>query len=129
VTAAERAMDWARTDSALTGDNGTAHTEGWPRSVPDAPDPFQVELALAEVAAALDTGSAKKRAPLFGVDAAELLGADFPETQWQVTGLITRGGTAVIGGPPKAAKKTWLATEILIRPIYNQRLTNSAEHI
>jgi hypothetical protein len=99
-----------------TDDSGAAHTEEWPRPVPDAPDPFEAEFAraIADVAAALGTGSAKKRAPLFGVDAAELLGADFPETQWQVTGLITRGGTAVIGGPPKAAKKTWLATEIAI---------------
>jgi hypothetical protein len=29
-----------------------------------------------------------------------------------VTGPITRGGAAAIGGVPKAAKKTWLGTEI-----------------
>lgn len=81
-----------------------------------APDPFQAEFAraLADVRGALGTNNAKRRTPLFGVDAAHLLGEEFPDTQWLATGLITRGGTAVIGGLPKAAKKTWLATEIAV---------------
>jgi len=108
VTAAERATAYAR--NAAGGD---ACAERGPRPVPD---PFDAELkrALADVTAALGTGNAKRRSPLFGVDAAQLLGEEFPETQWQVTGLITRGGTAVIGGLPKAAKKTWLATEMAL---------------
>jgi hypothetical protein len=81
-----------------------------------APDPFQAELAraLVDVRGALGTNNAKRRTPLFGVDAAHLLGEEFPDTQWLVTGLITRRGTAMIGGLPKAAKKTWLATEIAV---------------
>lgn len=77
-------------------------------------DSFQAEFerALADVRTALGTDKAKRRTPLFAVDAAHLLREEFPETQWLVTELITRGGTAVIGGLPKAAKKTWLATEI-----------------
>jgi hypothetical protein len=79
-------------------------------------DLFQSELerALSDVRAVLGTDKAKRRTPLFGVDAARLLHEEFSETQWLVTELITRGGTAVIGGLPKAAKKTWLATEIAV---------------
>jgi len=80
------------------------------------PDPFEAELAraLVHVRGALGADKAKRRAPLFGVDAAHLLDEKFPDTQWLVTELVTRGGTAVIGGIPKAAKKTWLATEIAV---------------
>lgn len=79
-----------------------------------APDPFAEELrrALADVKAALGRDQHRNRQPLFAADAALLLTEEFPSTQWLVTGLITRGGTAMIGGLPKAAKKTWLATEI-----------------
>lgn len=79
-------------------------------------DPFQAEItgALAEIKAALGTDKAAKRAPLFSVDAACLLGEDFTAPQWLVTGLITRGGIGIIGGLPKAAKKTWLGTEIAV---------------
>lgn len=79
-------------------------------------DPFTTELrrALADVKAALGRDQHRNRRPLFGADAALLLAEEFPSTQWLVTGLITRGGTAMIGGLPKAAKKTWLATEIAV---------------
>lgn len=79
-------------------------------------DPFAEELrrALADVKAALGSDQHRNRRPLFGADAALLLAEEFPSTQWQVTGLITRGATAMIGGLPKAAKKTWLATEIAV---------------
>lgn len=82
----------------------------------DGIEAFEAEFkrALTDVHAKLGSDTAKARAPLFGVDAAHLLDEEFPDTQWLVSGLITRGGTAVIGGLPKAAKKTWLGTEIAV---------------
>lgn len=83
MTAAERAMERAR------GGTGSGMGGGEVQRGPQrAPDPFatEVERALADVRAALGTDSARNRAPLFGVDAALLLGEEFPETQWQVTG-------------------------------------------
>lgn len=79
-------------------------------------DPFAEEIrrALADVKAALGRDQLRQRRPLFEADAALLLTEEFPSTQWQVTGLITRGATAMIGGLPKAAKKTWLGTEIAV---------------
>jgi hypothetical protein len=118
MTAAERATEHARNGPAPGGHGGEAHTDmkGEPQPLTPEPDPFEAEIAraLADVCAQLGTDNTKKHAPLFGVDAASLLGEEFPDTQWLVTGLITRDGTAVIGGLPKAAKKTWLATEIAI---------------
>lgn len=70
-------------------------------------------LSLADVRAALGTQGMERREPLF-VDATTLLQQDFTDATWLVTELITRGGTALIGGLPKLAKKTWLATEIAI---------------
>lgn len=96
------------------------------RSDADAADPersdtaddvaaqFQAEItrALADVRRTLGTEQISKRTPLFLVDAVTLLKEEATEPHWLVTGLITRGGIAVIGGVPKAAKKTWLGTEI-----------------
>ncbi|HEU5275121.1 MAG TPA: AAA family ATPase [Xanthobacteraceae bacterium] len=79
-------------------------------------DPFEAEVAraLEEIQGALKGKRRTKRKPLFGVDAAHLLGEEFPEQSWRVHRLITRGGTTVIGGPPKISKKTWLALEIAV---------------
>lgn len=79
-------------------------------------DPFEAEVAraLEEIQGALKGKRRKKRKPLFGFDAAHLLGEQFPEQSWRVHRLITRGGTTVIGGPPKISKKTWLALEIAV---------------
>jgi len=118
MTAAKRATERARNGPAPGRHGGEAYagTQGEPQPVAPEPDPFEAEVAraLADVCAELGTDNTKNHAPLFGVDAANLLGEEFPDTQWLVTGLITRGGTAVIGGLPKAAKKTWLATEIAV---------------
>jgi replicative DNA helicase len=77
--------------------------------------PHAIATALADVRAL--TGAAEvvdaTPAPLFTLDAVDLLSREFPETQWLVTGLATRGGLVVIGGEPKTAK-TWLGTEIAI---------------
>lgn len=76
-------------------------------------DPWAAELAraAADVAKAIGERSAAERKPLFGIDATHLLAMDFPPTQWQVTGLVTRGGTVVVAGEPKAGVKTWLLIE------------------
>jgi hypothetical protein len=118
MTAAERATERAG-NGAVSGKHGgeaRGDIKGEPQPVTPERDPFEAEVAraLAEVRAEFGTDNTKKHAPLFSVDAASLLGEEFPDTQWLVTGLITRGGTAVIGGLPKAAKKTWLATEIAV---------------
>lgn len=80
------------------------------------PDPFETEIAkaLAEIQSALGNKGRKNRKPLFSVDAAELLGEEFPETPWLITGLLPVGGVAMVGGGPKEAKKTWKATEMAI---------------
>lgn len=80
------------------------------------PNPFAAEIkrALEEIKAALGKRKPKERKPLFSVDAADLLGEEFTDVQWLVTGLITSPGTVIIGGGPKEAKKTWLATEIAV---------------
>lgn len=115
VTAAERAMERARGGAAPGSTEGDVRIE-----IQRGPQPVangfaaEIDRALADVRAALGTERARTRPPLFGVDAARLLHEEFADTQWQVTGLITRGGTAIIGGLPKAAKKTWLATEISV---------------
>lgn len=77
-------------------------------------DPWQAELtkALAEVRAKLTPSNATERAPL-GMDAVALLGQSFDGARWLVSGLITRNGTAIIGGEPKTTK-TWAAIEIAL---------------
>lgn len=84
-----------------------------PDPLPSAPDPWRADLAkaLADVKAKLAASGSSARAPLFGTDATELLLAEFPPTSWQVTGLVTKGGTAIIAGEPKAGIKTWLLIE------------------
>ena len=118
MTAAERATERARKAPTAGKHGGEARDDikGEPQPVTSERDPFEAEVAraLADVRAELGTDKTKKHAPLFGVDAASLLGEELTAPQWLVTGLITRGGTAVIGGLPKAAKKTWLATEIAV---------------
>ncbi len=82
----------------------------------ETPGTFANELAtaLAEVKAKLDSRHAlKARQPLF-TDAVELLQRQFDGARWLVTGLITTGGIVTVGGLPKAAKKTWLLTEIAV---------------
>jgi len=122
MTAAERAEERARNGPAPGGHGGEAHAaiKGEPQPVTPEPDTFEAEVAraLADVSAELGIDRTKRPTPLytplFGVDAACLLGEELTAPQWLVTGLITRGGTAMIGGLPKAAKKTWLATEIAV---------------
>ena len=118
MTAAERAEERARNGPAPGGHGGEAHADikGEPQPVTPEPDPFEAEVAraLADVRTELGTDRTKKHTPLFGVEATCLLGEELTAPQWLVTGLITRGGTAMIGGLPKAAKKTWLATEIAV---------------
>lgn len=72
----------------------------------------ELEKALADVLAKLGDKSTKRRAPLF-YDATELFRREFPPTPWLVSGLVTRGGIAIIGAEPKSSK-TWLATEIAV---------------
>jgi AAA domain len=111
VTAAELAMEHAERVAEVQVDIARSAQPTTPK-----PGTFEHDIAaaLADVKAALGTARSAKRAPLFGITAAELLGKTFTADQWLVTGLITRGGTGVISGIPKAAKKTWLATEIAI---------------
>lgn len=96
---------------------GYAVTDGptYPTSANDGevPDPWTAELAQAraDIEAKLDTTTRGQRAPLFGTDAVDLLQTEFPAPQWQVTGLVTKGGTTVVAGEPKAAVKTWLMLE------------------
>src|SRR5690242_4385024 len=71
-----------------------------------------LKTALDDVRAKLGAAATAKREPLF-FDAAVLLRREFSDTPWLVTGLITRGAVAVIGGEPKTTK-TWLATEVAI---------------
>jgi AAA domain-containing protein len=75
------------------------------------PWPQEIARALEEVQRALGEQARHNRQPLFGVDAADLLRAEFPLTQWQIRGLITKGGTAVVAGEPKAGIKTWMLIE------------------
>jgi AAA domain len=78
------------------------------------PGTFERELedALADVQNALGAKNHKERAPLFQ-DAAELFLRDYPPAQWLVTGLVTKGGIAMLGAEPKSGK-TWMATEIAV---------------
>lgn len=77
-------------------------------------DPWQQELAKAreDVDRAIGSFSLQDRKPLFGIDATELLKIEFPPAPWLVSGLITKGGTAVAAGEPKAGIKTWMLIEI-----------------
>jgi 5S rRNA maturation endonuclease (ribonuclease M5) len=79
-------------------------------------DAWQLELAKAreDVDRALGTHNLHERKPLFGIDATELLKAQFPPAQWLVSGLITKGGTTVAAGEPKAGIKTWMLLEIAV---------------
>lgn len=76
--------------------------------------PWDKELARAldDVTRLLGKTGKAARAPLF-VEVGELFCREYPRTPWQVTGLITRGGTALLGAEPKSCK-TWLATEIAV---------------
>jgi hypothetical protein len=79
-------------------------------------DPWQQELAKAreDVDRAIGSYALQERKPLFGIDAVDLLKTEFPPAPWLVTGLITRGGTAVAAGEPKAGIKTWMLIEIAV---------------
>jgi len=78
-------------------------------------DPWEALLkaALADIKAKLETSDTSEREPLFE-DAVDLLARKFDGAQWLIDGLFTRGGVAMIGGEPKAAIKTWSATECAI---------------
>lgn len=123
MTAAERAKAKALTKMAANG-NGVSELPP-SLSVVDPPHAgvetsraplgaWERELvrARADIQRALGTSVLVKSEPLFS-DAGDLLTRDFPLATWAVTGLITRGGIATIGGEPKTAK-TWLALEIAI---------------
>lgn len=77
-------------------------------------DPWRKEFAqaLADVRQALGRASNGDRKPLF-VDVSDVFEREYPPTQWQVQGLISRGGIAMLGAEPKSCK-TWLAVEIAI---------------
>lgn len=79
-------------------------------------DPWQQELTKAreEVDRAIGTYALHDRKPLFGIDATDLLKQKFSAVPWLVSGLITKGGTAVAAGEPKAGIKTWLLLEIAV---------------
>jgi hypothetical protein len=79
-------------------------------------DTWHQELAKAreDVDRALGTDVLAERKPLFSMDAVDLLKQVFPPAPWLVAGLITRGGTAVAAGEPKAGIKTWMLIEIAI---------------
>lgn len=79
-------------------------------------DPWQQELTKAreDVDRAIGTHDLHERRPLFSTDATDLLKAEFPPAQWLVSGLITKGGTTVAAGEPKAGIKTWMLLEIAI---------------
>lgn len=79
-------------------------------------DPWQQELeaARSDVEKAIGSSALGTRKPLFGVDAVDLLRAEFPPAPWLVAGLITKGGTAVAAGEPKAGIKTWMLIEIAV---------------
>lgn len=117
MTAAERAM--ARAEGAPLPDARArrhANAPGDNTAAPAAPaDPFQAELvrARADVEAMLSSSTAKMRAPLFSINAKALLVEEFTDPPYLVDRLITSGGTAMIGGLPKAVK-TWLAAEIAV---------------
>lgn len=79
-------------------------------------DPWQQELTTArtDVDKALGAHALSERHPLFGMDAVDLLRVEFPPAPWLVTGLITRGGTTVAAGEPKAGIKTWMLIELAV---------------
>jgi hypothetical protein len=80
------------------------------------PDPWKAMLAkaLADVQSLLGATDDAECTPLFDLDAVDLLSKQFDGARWLVTGLVTVGGITTIGGLPKAAKKTWLGTEIAV---------------
>jgi hypothetical protein len=81
---------------------------------PPLPDPWKQALAKAASDIEEATGRARRseRVPMF-IPVSELFRREYPPTQWLVTGLITRGGIALLGAEPKSCK-TWLATEIAV---------------
>lgn len=94
-----------------------------PNAAPDAtsapspappPDPWKQALAkaVADIDAQLGRAKRSERVPLF-IPVGELFRREYPPTQWLVTGLITRGGIALLGAEPKSCK-TWLATELAV---------------
>lgn len=87
-----------------------------PASVAETTPTFAADIAqaLADVRGALhSSASSSQREPLF-YDAAALFVRDYPSAIWAVHGLITRGGQCTIGGEPKAATKTWIATDVAV---------------
>jgi hypothetical protein len=70
-----------------------------------------LDTALAGVCSKLAVTSDTRRAPLF-VDACELFTREYADTPWLIDGLITRGGTTVLGGEPKSIKTC--ATELAV---------------
>ena len=84
-------------------------------AVPAEPGSFEHELELArrDVAAALGKSDRKiVRRPLFE-DARDILARPPKKARWLVKGLISEGGTAMIGATPKSGK-TWIATEVAV---------------
>lgn len=79
-------------------------------------DPWQQELAKAreDVDRVIGSYALHERRPLFGVDAVDLLKTEFPPAPWLITGLVTKGGTTVAAGEPKAGIKTWMLIEIAV---------------
>lgn len=79
-----------------------------------AETPFEVEFgkALEDVKRALDNGHKVDRKPLF-VDVADLFKREYPPTPWRVTGIVTRGGLALLAAEPKSCK-TWFGTEMAV---------------
>ncbi len=71
------------------------------------PSPFDALIATAreDVRNALGANKDAKRSPLFATDATELLREEFPATPWQITGLVTRGGTTMAAGEPRRASR------------------------
>lgn len=111
-SALERAQDWPHEPGEMV-DELLGRLGRFARAPVDQSWDAATALALAEVRARLDAAGQGKTGPLFSMDATDLLRIEFPEARWLVHGLITRGGIAMIGAEPKAAK-TWLGTEIAI---------------
>ena len=78
------------------------------------PGTFESDLSIALRDVQGKLAPSADRAPLFQLDAVELLAKKFDGARWLVHGLITRGGTVAIAGEPKSATKTWQGTEFAI---------------
>lgn len=92
------------------------------------PTGFEAALLLArnDITIALGTSLASTPVPLFE-SGLELITRVYPPTPWLVRGLLTEGGTMVVGGEPKTSK-TWVLCEIAIglatgTPIFGEFFT------